>query len=80
MTATLDQPAAESAPAPEAREKKTEKKHRRKRTWRGIFFTAFLFFLVLAVIGRLMLPWAVRSYVNRTIDQDPRYDGKIGDV
>lgn len=27
-----------------------------------------------------MMPWAVRWYVNRTLDQSPIYQGKIGDV
>ena len=30
--------------------------------------------------ARLAMPWAVRQYVNRTIDRNPLYDGRIGDV
>jgi len=52
---------------------------KRRRWWRiGGFF--LLFIVVLLVVGRLMLPWALRSYVNRTLDQNPLYDGKIGDI
>jgi len=29
---------------------------------------------------RAFLPWAVRDYVNRTLDRNPLYEGKIGDV
>jgi hypothetical protein len=39
--------------------------------------------LILAVIlgvARLILPWAVRDYVNRTLDRNPLYAGKIGKV
>jgi hypothetical protein len=31
-------------------------------------------------IGRAMMPWLVRDYVNRTLDRNPLYEGKIGDV
>src|SRR5947208_2243663 len=57
---------------------KSASKKRRSR-WRkfGIFLLIVVFFLC---IGRAMLPWALRSYVNRTIDQSPLYDGKIGDI
>jgi hypothetical protein len=39
--------------------------------------------LVLAMVlgvGRLILPWAVRDYVNRTLDRNPLYEGHIGKV
>jgi len=40
-----------------------------------------LLILVLAlVVGRLMLPSAVKWYVNRTIDRSPNFIGTIGDV
>jgi hypothetical protein len=53
---------------------------KKRRRWGRIGGVAFLFIVVLLVIGRLMLPWALRSYVNRTLDQNPLYDGKIGDI
>ncbi len=35
---------------------------------------------VLLGIGRALLPWAVRDYVNRTLDQNKLYSGRIGPV
>jgi Domain of Unknown Function (DUF748) len=61
-------PMANTAPRP--------KKHRRLRRW-GIFF------LILALIltsVRIALPSLVRDYVNRTLDRNPMYSGKIGEV
>jgi hypothetical protein len=31
-------------------------------------------------LGRALLPWGVRDYVNRTLDRNPLYDGRIGQV
>ena len=53
---------------------------KRKRRWFKRGGWTLLVILVLLVCARLAMPWAVRSYVNRTIDQSPLYDGKIGDV
>lgn len=36
--------------------------------------------VVLGGIGRLMLPGFVRDYVNRTLDRNPMYEGRIGTV
>lgn len=36
--------------------------------------------MALLVVARLMMPSTVRWYVNRAIDRNPLYDGKIGDV
>src|SRR5215203_178224 len=64
---------------PEAKSEAESKPKKRRSRWRrfGIFLLILIFFLC---IGRAMLPWALRSYVNRTIDQSPLYDGKIGDI
>jgi hypothetical protein len=35
---------------------------------------------VLLGVGRAIMPWAVRHYVNRTLDRSPLYSGKIGPV
>ncbi|HEV2210698.1 MAG TPA: DUF748 domain-containing protein [Verrucomicrobiae bacterium] len=35
---------------------------------------------VIVGIGRAILPWAVRHYVNRTLDQNQLYSGTIGPV
>jgi hypothetical protein len=52
------------------------RKHRRLR----ILGIILLVLLVLGVIARLMLPWFVRDYVNRTLDRNTLYSGKIGEV
>src|SRR4051812_42921684 len=62
------------------KEAKPPAPRKKRRRWGRIGGVAFLFIIVLLVIGRLMLPWALRSYVNRTLDQNPLYDGKIGDI
>src|SRR5262245_25518498 len=52
---------------------------RKGRKWRNLA----LLLLVLALvgsIGRALLPWAARDYVNRTLDRSPLYDGNIGEV
>ncbi len=52
------------------------KRHRRWRTL-GI---VLLVLIVLGGVTRALLPWAVRHYVNRTLDQNKLYEGKIGEV
>jgi hypothetical protein len=52
------------------------KRPRRLRRW-GIFF---LVLILIGAVGRALLPWAVRDYVNRTLDRNPLYAGKIGQV
>jgi hypothetical protein len=54
-------------------------KPKRRHGWRGIGFI-LITLLILAAVGRAILPWAVRDYVNRTLDGNPLYSGKIGDV
>jgi hypothetical protein len=62
-------------PAPE-----TETKKKRKRSRWRIFLT-FLGVLAVILIGvRLALPSILLWYVNRTIDQNPLYDGQVGDI
>src|SRR5207247_3924925 len=41
---------------------------------------ALLVIGILAGVGRALLPWAVRDYVNRTLDRSPLYTGTIGEV
>jgi hypothetical protein len=55
------------------------KKPRGKRIARK-FGIAMLLVAALAGIGRLMLPWAVRDYVNRILDKNILYAGRIGPV
>ena len=54
---------------------------RRKRhsVWRT-FGIILLVLVVLGGVGRALLPWAVRNYVNRTLDRNPLYAGNIGNV
>jgi hypothetical protein len=52
---------------------------RRRSRWRRLAPTLVAVVAVL-VAARLALPSVVRSYVNRTLDRDPGYDGTIGDV
>jgi hypothetical protein len=55
---------------------RTTRRHHRWRTF-GIIAGVVLAILVTA---RFLMPWAVRLYVNRTIDRSPVYDGELGDV
>ncbi|EEF58364.1 conserved hypothetical protein [Pedosphaera parvula Ellin514] len=50
----------------------------RLRRWR-IFLLILILILILGV-GRAFLPSIVRDYVNRTLDRNPLYSGRIGDV
>ena len=45
--------------------------------WVGIILLALIGILAIA---RAMMPWAVRDYVNGTLDRNPLYAGEIGDV
>jgi hypothetical protein len=51
-------------------------KHHRLRTLGFIL----LGLVILLGIGRLILPWFVQNYVNRTLDRNPMYAGTIGHV
>ncbi|HEX8522214.1 MAG TPA: DUF748 domain-containing protein [Tepidisphaeraceae bacterium] len=54
---------------------------RKKKRRRGrAFLIALLFFIGVLVAARVAMPRVLRWYVNRTIDQNPLYDGKIGDI
>ena len=47
--------------------------------WRTVAIV-LLAILAILVIARALMPWAVRDYVNRTLDRNPLYDGEIGEV
>jgi hypothetical protein len=66
-------------PAPDP-VKKPRKRPKRRHPWLHRVGVAFLLILGLLIILRPMMPWAVRWYVNRTLDQSPIYQGKIGDI
>lgn len=56
---------------------------RATRFWHGLSLTVritILTLLALLVIGRLVLPYAVKRYVNHKLQQLPGYGGSIGDV
>ncbi|MEY2466287.1 MAG: hypothetical protein QOD03_808 [Verrucomicrobiota bacterium] len=53
--------------------------HRRRHRLRTFLFILLVLIVILG-IARAMLPWFVRNYVNRTLDRNPLYSGKIGQV
>src|SRR5688572_27723044 len=59
--------------------KNATKPHKRRRRWRWV---AIILLILIAIFGiaRAMMPWAVRDYVNRTLDRNPLYAGEIGEV
>jgi hypothetical protein len=61
--------------------KDTERSHRpkKRRGWRKLVWSLIIL-CVLAAIGRSILPWVVRDYVNRTLSHNPLYAGRIGGV
>ena len=59
--------------------KRETAKPSKRRVWR-IIGVCLLILAVLGGIARAIMPWAVRDYVNRTLDRNPMYAGKIGDV
>jgi hypothetical protein len=52
---------------------------RKRSRWRLVLVVLFVL-LVLLGIGVAIMPWMVRDYVNRTLDRNPLYAGKIGEV
>ena len=58
---------------------KRAKPRRRRRGWR-ILLWSVLILVLLGGIGRALLPWFLRDYVNRTLDRNPLYAGTIGEV
>ena len=49
------------------------------RRWRKFILIILIIVAVLA-LGRALMPWAVRDYVNRTLDRNPLFSGRIGPV
>ena len=74
-----DAPEASAPPQaePAAHSKQPAAKKRRGKWWRriGIVFVALL---ILLVAARMALPTFLRYYVNRVIDQNPLYEGRVG--
>ena len=61
-----------------------EKPRRKRRPlWRRLLRAAFMAVLLLGlllVLARPMMPWAIRWYVNRTLDKSQLYQGRIGPI
>src|SRR5437868_2697961 len=55
------------------------KKSRKSSRWQKLFIL-LLVLVVIFGIGRAVLPWTIRGYVNRTLDRNPIYAGEIGPV
>jgi hypothetical protein len=54
-------------------------RERRQHRWRNLTIVLLVIVAIL-VAARAMMPWAVRDYVNRTLDRNPLYEGRVGDV
>ncbi len=67
-----DGTAGEHAPA-------GKKPARRHRLWRTLGII-LLVLVVIGAVGRALLPWGIRNYVNRTLDRNTLYSGRIGPV
>ena len=54
-----------------------------RRRWRGalkFLLAAFLLLVLVGTAARAALPSYLQRYVNRTLDQSPDYDGRIGEI
>jgi hypothetical protein len=73
-----DQQSEEGTAAASEPKQHTDKRRKthRLRNW-GL---ALLIMVILAGVGRGAMPWLVRDYVNRTLDRNQLYSGKIGPV
>ncbi len=85
MTQLAEHPApASSAPEPADKPDKKgssePKKEKRKRSLWRVLASLLIAFAIVLVVARLFLPYGLRWYVNRVIDKNPIYDGKIGAI
>ncbi len=53
---------------------------KRMRRWLRVFACLALFLIVVGVVVRAFLPSVIIYYVNKTLDENPLYDGKVDDV
>src|SRR2546430_3198731 len=60
-------------------EQRTQRSVKPRHFWRTTF-VVLLVLVILGGVGRALLPWFVRDYVNRTLDRNPLYSGQIGPV
>src|SRR5690349_19372127 len=63
----------------EQAEENTTSKRRKGRRGMTLLFVCLAILGVLG-IARLLMPWFVRDYVNRTLDRNTMYAGRIGAV
>src|SRR5579859_2822258 len=68
-----------SLPGPKMDGSKGRSRNKRHHWCRGVGAVLFVLVVVIAV-GRAVLPSVVRDYVNRTLDRNLLYEGRIGDV
>lgn len=54
-------------------------KRKKHRWWRRLLVFVVVLGVVLGIC-RAIMPWAVRDYVNRTLDRNPLYSGRIGEI
>jgi hypothetical protein len=66
-----------TASAPET--KAPDARRTRHSRWRVVLIVVLILAVVLG-IGRAIMPWAIRKYVNRTLDRNIAYKGSIGPV
>ena len=69
-----------STVAPASKTDAPESPRKRHGKWLRRLGITFVALLILLVAARMALPSFLLWYVNRTIDQNPLYDGKIGGV
>src|SRR5689334_12552361 len=67
---------SENTATPKAKVSGTASRSRRT-FWSRMGFVLLILVLV-GTIGRALLPWGLRGYVNRTLDRTELYKGKIG--
>lgn len=68
-----------ASPAPGSQGSKPPHKRKRRLGWRILRIILLVLAIVLG-IGRLFLPRIVRDYVNRTLDRNVQYEGRVGQV
>lgn len=72
-------PAADKSPRSKEELRTVPRPSRHCHHWRGWLFAVLVIAIILGV-GRAFMPWAVRDYVNRTLDRNQLYSGRIGPV
>jgi hypothetical protein len=55
-------------------------RQKKSRRWRQFLLVLFVTLIVLGAAARAILPSFVRWYVNRTLDRNILYEGRIGDI